>query len=75
MPIKTKTIVKAFAVFSVERTEISETSDDRPSATPSQTTGAGAHERLRPSRPAGPGLASVREANNVFQMRDRRKAC
>lgn len=76
MPNKTKTIVKAFAVFSVEQTtEFSETSDDRPTpaATPNQTSGVEARERLRPSRPVGPGLVSVRESNNVFPMRNRRK--
>jgi hypothetical protein len=76
MPSKTKTTVRAFAVFSVEQTIVtSETSDDRPTpeATSNQTAGVEPRDRLRPSRPVGPGLVSVREAGNVFSLRARRK--
>jgi hypothetical protein len=74
---KTKTVVTAFTVFCVEQmtVETSESSDDRPTpaATSNQTSGT-ERERLRPSRPVGPGLVSVREAGNVFSIHSRRKA-
>lgn len=69
-----RTVVKAYAVFIEQTTiETSESSSERPPAAPSQATGGEARERLRPSRPVGPSIVSVRQSDNVIRLPSRLK--